>query len=71
MRREYLPLNVANLMGYRSGDGMLRLQARKTYRSMGMRHPLEDWRPALQETFTELRATVQNFASGVLNGEGP
>ncbi|KAK9907636.1 hypothetical protein WJX75_007337 [Coccomyxa subellipsoidea] len=42
MAREYLPRSVARQV---SGDGLLRLQARSSYKCHLMQHPLHDWMP--------------------------
>ena len=43
MAREYLPRSA---LARASGDGMLRLQARSSYKCHLMQHPLHDWMPA-------------------------
>lgn len=54
MTREYLPLTAQgagqhlqeDAVGTRhSGDGVLRLQARRDYTCHVMKHPLSDWKP--------------------------
>ncbi len=55
MTREYLPLTVDGAGHHlpgddgigikQSGDGMLRLQARRDYECHIMKHPLSDWKP--------------------------
>ena len=44
MAREYLPRSA---LARASGDGLLRLQARSSYKCHLMQHPLHDWMPAI------------------------
>ena len=44
MAREYLPRSA---LARAAGDGLLRLQARASYKCHLMQHPLHDWMPAI------------------------
>lgn len=59
MTREYLPLTAHGAGGHlqedavgdrHSGDGVLRLQARRDYQCHVMKHPLSDWKPEHLQT---------------------